>query len=250
LVRFPNTPTKPSRLLLGVLSTADIAFKCFRVAAPLALRQGVCRASHAGEDHLSALLAVRVLDWAFRRVEVDRPEVILHITWRMRSCRLLWDFLASDGREDVEDPDDAARQFAVGFVVPLLHSSGSNPTAKEGGPDDDEEEEEEEQKERCNHQSEELKPEEASPGTAQAEEAGEALCSSNKDAQRRRRARRRQRGAATQQADQEEDDSSLQAGLDEESEAARREWSRLSLRMMLEMGWRAETGEVVSRLSS
>ena len=97
-----------------VLSTANAALKCLVAAAPLASSSGIAWPGEQGDDSLAAVLSLRVLDWAFRRIEADRPEVILCVHWRLGSCRLLWDFLsacaADAGRAEIEDTDDLANQ--------------------------------------------------------------------------------------------------------------------------------------------
>jgi len=222
----PGFQSQPSMILLSVIGAADSSLKCLRAAAPLANRRVAWLTEEQSEDGIAALLCTRVLDWAFRRVEVDRPDVIFRLHWRMGSSRLLWDFLAIDGRPMLEDPDDVSRAFAVSQVLPMLKMGSGTPTV-----DDDVE------------ADVSLEGDAATAAAVGTMVPGEpdASSSGRRDIPKRRRPRRKQQ-ASNVAGD--ELAGNYEEGPDEESEAARSEWGRMSVRMMLEMGWRADTGEV------
>lgn len=232
-VLFPEASLpQPSVCLLALLSMSDAALCCLRAAAPLAARGCSWQEDIEEDDRMAALLCLRALDWAFRRIENDRPEVILRLQWRAGCCRLLWDFLAAEDLGfpvttcGLFNPDDAGRAFAVKCVLPKLRASSVAARAANAA-------------EAC------ADAESAAELTPNAAAEPDVDADAPSQEKKKRRPRRRRGGCEVEEAAREEAEEAEQDDeRDEESEAARREWGRLSVRMMLEMGWRADTGEV------
>merc|ERR1719210_3063608 len=103
--------------LRELLNVSEVVHGCLRAAAPLTKHDGICTGAELREQ-LTALLAIRVLDWAFRRVEIERPAAVLRLAWRTHTSQLLWTFLSTVGI-NVQPPSTVVRDFTVQVVLPI-----------------------------------------------------------------------------------------------------------------------------------
>lgn len=237
-------------VLQELLRVGEVAHGCLKAAAPLAKKELiVCGGNIAhGFDRLAGLLAVRVLDWAFRRVEMERSMLTLRQDWRMLTCQFFWTFITDEKGTLVGTPAEVIRAFTVQKVLPacqIMQLSGVEQTSSHVHADS----------------VKTVDVELASYGVCAGDSTGAEFLTSaqsgpeeseaglaKREAQRRRRARNKERkGASCQFAEDDlEDEALTNAALQEneavlgERESALHEWNRLSVQLMMKMGWRAE----------
>jgi len=108
----------PSAVLTELLRVSEVTYGCLKSAAPLAKNMDAIESFRATVQRpLMALLAIRVTDWIFRRVEAERPTVVLRIDWRLFATQLLWTFFSSRGSLK-GSPQEVIQTFVLQVVLP------------------------------------------------------------------------------------------------------------------------------------
>lgn len=225
----------PQTALKVLLRMKDVTHGCLLAAAPLVKNKSSCwevlaqlslvRERRQHDERLTALFALRVMDWAFRRVEIERPRVLLRLDWRLLSAELFWSFVTSGGTK-AGGATEVVQAFAIKIVLPVCRGKSE---LQEGGAASS--------TAGANTTPEQVSVPSEGLGLDKPVE-GEASPAAKRGAHRRKRAQRKDK------MDAEPEDAQLGSDKEAEPNEAMREWNRLSLRMMLDMGWRAEDGSV------
>mmetsp|Transcript_5427 Transcript_5427/g.8079 ORF Transcript_5427/g.8079 Transcript_5427/m.8079 type:complete len:440 (+) Transcript_5427:81-1400(+) len=249
-------PLELQAVIIDLLQMVTVVHGCLRAAAPMVKYDlPVCNQV----DRLPCLLALRVLDWAYRRVEVERTGVVLRIDWRLHTAELIWKFLTGAGTK-AGGPKAVVDAFTICIVLPACRNEQSKTQAKL--PEDGTEKSQRRGTEKPNEDSQPRAAQVEAASAARAESvcseepaedpAAEAKLPASKETRRKRAQRKRNKEATTTRtssspaADDAAVDSSPEESAEPPAELSRamREWNRLSVQMMLDMGWRAEDGGV------
>eukprot|EP00928_Gymnodinium_smaydae_P061319 TRINITY_DN45421_c0_g1_i1.p1 TRINITY_DN45421_c0_g1~~TRINITY_DN45421_c0_g1_i1.p1 ORF type:complete len:418 (+),score=53.38 TRINITY_DN45421_c0_g1_i1:95-1348(+) len=238
-LEYVQEPLELGAVVKELLQTTAVAHGCLRAAATL-VKHGIPAMDPT--DRLMSLLSLRVLDWTFRRIEFERPAVSLRLDWRMHSSRLFWEFLSGGGTR-AGAPVAVVQAFTIGTILTACRAKESRANATQSAS--------------ATSQAEPAVSSDTLKDTVDdsLEQLGHVPLedeNGKKESQRRKRqTRKKTKDSAVKGCEASSEDAAagllaMEEALDNSPEPsqAMREWNRLSVRMMLDMGWRAEDGNV------